>query len=375
MKKEKAIRVIISGGGTGGHIYPAISIANAIKELDSEAEILFVGALGKMEMEKVPAAGYSIIGLPISGLQRSLSLRNLSFPFKLVASLLKAGRIIRQFNPSVAVGVGGYASGALLWMATRKKIPALIQEQNSYPGITNKLLKDKADKICVAYPNMERFFPKDKILLTGNPVRKDLLEVEKRRAEAFEFFKIPTDHQVLLILGGSLGAGTLNRAVLHHLDQLKKDKLSVIWQCGKYYLQSMQSEMQKHPMPHLQLKDFISRMDLAYAASDVIISRAGAGTISELCLVGKPVILVPSPNVAEDHQTQNALALVNENAAKMIRDAEAVETLIPAALNLLDLHEEKAGLSQNILRLALPDAALTIAKETLHLAERHINIR
>ncbi len=367
MKNKQGIRVIISGGGTGGHIYPALSIAHALKELKPDIDILFVGASGRMEMEKVPAAGYPIIGLPITGLQRSLSLKNILFPFRLIISLLKAGNILRKFKPDVAVGVGGYASGALLYAASLKKIPCLIQEQNSYPGITNKLLKDKAARICTAYPGMERFFPAEKILLTGNPVRKDLNDVADKKAEAYTYFGIPEGKKVILIVGGSLGARTLNQAMLQNIESFRKDELFILWQCGKYYLANMTEAMKDKGMNHIKLMDFISRMDLAFAAADVIVSRAGAGTISELCLVGKPVILVPSPNVAEDHQTHNAQSLVKEHAAIMIRDAEAVEKLPAACFQLLSDSQQAAELGKNIRKLALPQAALDIAHEVFKL--------
>lgn len=367
MQQPENIRVILSGGGTGGHIFPAVAIANAIKAAVPKAEILFVGAKGRMEMEKVPAAGFKIIGLPITGLQRSMSIKNLLFPFRLIFSLIKAASILSNFKPDVAVGVGGYASGALLWAASAKGIPSLIQEQNSYPGITNKLLKNKAAKICVAYERMDRFFPAEKILLTGNPVRKDLNGTESLKEEAFAYFGIPAGSRVILVVGGSLGARTLNQAMLGQIERFRQDNLFVIWQCGKYYMAQMTEALSSKNMPHVKLLDFISRMDLAFAAADIIVSRAGAGTISELCLVGKPCILVPSPNVAEDHQTRNAESLSHVQAAIMLKDSEAVEKLPEACLNLLENETKCKELSINIKKLALPDAALNIAQEVINL--------
>ena len=367
MKEKKNIKVIISGGGTGGHIYPAISIANAIKEIKPEAELLFVGADGKMEMEKVPAAGYEIVGLPIMGLHRRLTAKNLTFIFKLFRSLSKASSVIKKFKPDVAVGVGGYASGALLYKAAKMGIPCLIQEQNSYPGITNKLLKNKAEKICVAYDDMDRFFPAEKIIHTGNPVRKDLIDVSSKKEEALKFFNVPQGKKVVLVLGGSQGARTLNESVLNYLDEIDKKDLFLIWQCGKFYINEMKERLQSTNQEHLMLVDFISRMDLAYASADVIISRAGAGTISELCLVGKPVILVPSPNVSEDHQTRNAMALVSKDAARMVSDKAARQALVPEVIKLKEDETLQIELSKNIIELALPNAANQIASEVLNL--------
>jgi UDP-N-acetylglucosamine--N-acetylmuramyl-(pentapeptide) pyrophosphoryl-undecaprenol N-acetylglucosamine transferase len=366
-KANQHKRVIISGGGTGGHIFPAIAIANAIRAMDSSVEILFVGAEGRMEMEKVPAAGYKIIGLPITGLQRRLTLKNISFVFKLLISLMKASSILKKFNPDVAVGVGGYASGALLYRAAGKKIPCLIQEQNSYPGITNKLLKNKASIICVAYPGMEKFFPKEKILLTGNPVRSDLHTVDHLKKEAFEHFDIPLGSTVLLVLGGSLGARTINQGMLANVEQLKIPGLFVIWQCGRIYIDQLKTTLNANENPHIRLVDFISRMDLAYGAADLIVSRAGAGTISELCIVGRPVILIPSPNVAEDHQTSNALSLVDRKAAVMIPDKDTTTRLVPEILGLLKNEETCRQMSNHIRELALPDAASIIANEVFNL--------
>jgi len=362
---KKQIKIIVSGGGTGGHIYPAISIANALKQKIENCEILFVGAEGKMEMEKVPAAGYKIVGLPIRGLQRSLSKENLKFFPRLFKSLRKAKKVVKEFQPDVVIGVGGYASGPLLHVASKLGIPTLIQEQNSYAGITNKLLAKKAKKICVAYDGMERFFPKEKILLTGNPVRKDLINIAQKNKEAKEYFKLDPQKKVILIVGGSLGARTINNSVLNALDQIKDSEVQLIWQTGKFYFDKVKEELKSWDLDNVKVFDFVSRMDLAYAAADIVISRAGAGTISELCLVEKPSILVPSPNVAEDHQTQNAMALVKKNAALMVKDVEAQQKLIKEALSLIkdaDLLEE---LAKNSKALAKPNAADDIANEIL----------
>jgi UDP-N-acetylglucosamine--N-acetylmuramyl-(pentapeptide) pyrophosphoryl-undecaprenol N-acetylglucosamine transferase len=362
---KKQIKIIVSGGGTGGHIYPAISIANALKQKIENCEILFVGAEGKMEMEKVPAAGYKIVGLPIRGLQRSLSKENLKFFPRLFKSLRKAKKVVKEFQPDVVIGVGGYASGPLLHVASKLGIPTLIQEQNSYAGITNKLLAKKAKKICVAYDGMERFFPKEKILLTGNPVRKDLINIAQKNKEAKEYFKLDPQKKVILIVGGSLGARTINNSVLNALDQIKDSEVQLIWQTGKFYFDKVKEELKSWDLDNVKVFDFVSRMDLAYAAADIVISRAGAGTISELCLVEKPSILVPSPNVAEDHQTQNAMALVKKNAALMVKDVEAQQKLIKEALSLIkdaDLLEE---LAKNSKALAKPKAADDIANEIL----------
>jgi UDP-N-acetylglucosamine--N-acetylmuramyl-(pentapeptide) pyrophosphoryl-undecaprenol N-acetylglucosamine transferase len=362
---KKQIKIIVSGGGTGGHIYPAISIANTLKQKIENCEILFVGAEGKMEMEKVPAAGYKIVGLPIRGLQRNLSKENLKFFPRLFKSLRKAKEVVKEFQPDVVIGVGGYASGPLLHVASKLGIPTLIQEQNSYAGITNKLLAKKAKKICVAYDGMERFFPKEKILLTGNPVRKDLINIAQKNKEAKEYFKLDLQKKVILIVGGSLGARTINNSVLNALDQIKDSEVQLIWQTGKFYFDKVKEELKSWDLDNVKVFDFVSRMDLAYAAADIVISRAGAGTISELCLVEKPSILVPSPNVAEDHQTQNAMALVKKNAALMVKDVEAQQKLIKEALSLIkdaDLLEE---LAKNSKALAKPNAADDIANEIL----------
>jgi UDP-N-acetylglucosamine--N-acetylmuramyl-(pentapeptide) pyrophosphoryl-undecaprenol N-acetylglucosamine transferase len=366
LKKGKSARVIISGGGTGGHVYPAIAIADAIKKLAPDTEFQFVGAKGKLEMEKVPQAGYPIEGLWISGFQRKLTFRNLLFPFKLFHSLLKAGRIIRKFKPDVAIGVGGYASGPTLEMAARKGIYTLLQEQNSFPGVTNRLLAKKANKICVAYDGMERFFPAENIVQTGNPVRSDFFQnLNEKKAEALEYFNFDENKKTIFIVGGSLGARTMNQAMEAGYNLLKSNpNIQVIWQIGKLYIDDFgkcETARLKNIRPHV----FIDRMDLAYAAADVVIGRAGALTISELCLVGKPAILIPSPNVAEDHQTKNAMALVEKDAAKMVKDVDAKKEMLSTAIELLKNIEEQKKLSENISKLAKPNAAEEIAKVVL----------
>lgn len=362
-------RIIISGGGTGGHIFPALSIADSIRECRPDAEILFVGAEGKMEMERVPAAGYRIIGLPVAGLRRSLSLSNLALPFKVLNSVRKAGRILDEFKPDVAVGVGGYASAPLLWSAQRKGIPCLIQEQNSYAGLTNKLLAKRADRICTAYEGMERFFPADRILLTGNPIRKEIAPAtEEQRAEGYRFYGLDPDKRTLFVVGGSLGCGTLNRVMRDWVEhRAAQADYQVIWQCGKYYKESIDSFMAGRQVPNLFYTDFIKRMDLAYAAADLLISRAGAGTISELCVAGKATIFVPSPNVAEDHQTHNAMALAEKNAALMVRDADANGKLLDTAEGLLADPARIADLETHIRTLGRKDASEVIAREVLKL--------
>lgn len=364
-------RIIISGGGTGGHIFPAISIANSIKKIYPETEILFVGAKGKIEMEKVPEAGYKIEGLTIAGFQRKLTFKNVTFFFKLISSLLKARKIVRRFKPDVVVGVGGYASGPLLYMASKRKIPALIQEQNSYPGITNKLLAKVAQKICVAYENMERFFQKDKIILTGNPVRSDIIS-NTNREDAYSHFGLSSDRKTILVVGGSLGAGTVNKSIMNSFDTICNGEFQLIWQTGKFYyddiISKLGGEAALKKYNNVKVTKFISRMDYAFEAADVIISRAGAGTISELCIVGKPIILVPSPNVAEDHQTCNAMALVEKDAAIMVRDKNAEEELVKEAHDLLKDEEKQKELSANIKKLALPDSSDVIAKEVMKMA-------
>lgn len=355
----KPYRFLLSGGGTGGHIYPAIAIANALKAKYPDAEFLFVGANDKMEMEKVPAAGYAIKGLWISGIQRKLTLKNLAFPFKLISSVWKAFDIVRKFKPTIAIGTGGFASGPTLYAASKKGIPTLIQEQNSFPGITNKLLAKKAQKVCVAYDNLERFFPKDKIIKTGNPVRQDLIHTETKRNEALSFFNLNKNQKTLLVLGGSLGARRVNQLIEEHLAFFQKLGVQVIWQCGKLYIE----EYKKYnELAHVQVFEFLKEMDLAYAAADSIISRAGASSVSELCIVGKPVIFIPSPNVAEDHQTKNAQSIVNENAALMIPETQ-LNTFQKQFRGLFENEEKQKQLSKNIKSLALPNATESIIKE------------
>ncbi|MBQ2330826.1 MAG: undecaprenyldiphospho-muramoylpentapeptide beta-N-acetylglucosaminyltransferase, partial [Bacteroidales bacterium] len=370
----KALRVIISGGGTGGHIFPAISIANKLKELNPDTEILFVGAEGKMEMEKVPAAGYKIVGLPILGLQRQLNLHNivndLKVPFKVFQSVREAGRILDEFKPDIAIGVGGYASAPLLWQATRKGIPSLIQEQNGFAGLTNKIVGKKAGCICVAYEGMERFFPADKIVMSGNPIRSDIVPATAQMVlEGMEYYGLDPQKDHLLIVGGSLGSGTLNKAMKHWIEQgcPGGDNVEIIWQCGKYYKKGIEAFMAGRNLPFIHFTDFIGRMDYAYAVADVVISRSGASTVSELCAAHKASIFVPSPNVAEDHQTHNAMALVNKDAALMVRDAEAPEQLLPTALALLRDEARIQQLEANIAKLALTNAAQVIADEAYKL--------
>ncbi|CAM4355306.1 undecaprenyldiphospho-muramoylpentapeptide beta-N-acetylglucosaminyltransferase [Zobellia nedashkovskayae] len=352
-------KFILSGGGTGGHIYPAIAIANELKRRHPDAQFLFVGAQDRMEMEKVPQAGYEIEGLWISGLQRKLTLKNLMFPFKVISSLIKAGKIVRRFKPDAVIGTGGFASGPMLRVAAGKGVPCVLQEQNSYAGITNKLLKDKVAKICVAYDEMERFFPKDKIVKTGNPVRGDLVEMSADKSEALDFFGLNTGVPTLLILGGSLGARRINQLVAQNLEFFKKNGVQLIWQCGKLYIE----EYAKYNSDTVKVLDFMNRMDYAYAASDMIISRAGAGSVSELCIVGKPVIFVPSPNVSEDHQTKNARALVNENAAVLLRESELDEKFENVFSELFQDKVEQKNLGDNIKKLALPNATKDIVDE------------
>ena len=363
MKASQPYRLIISGGGTGGHIFPALAIANEFKYRYPDAEILFVGALGKMEMTRVPEAGYKIIGLWISGLQRKLTLSNLSFPFKLISSYLKARNIIRKFKPHAVIGTGGYASGPIMLASTKNNIPSLIQEQNSYAGLTNKQLASNVQRICVAYPGMENYFPKEKIMFTGNPVRKDIINLDTKREKALSHFAFSSSERTMLILGGSLGARTLNESVLAGIDKLIDAKVQVIWQTGKMYYESVKAQVQNKDLRRIRIHDFLKQMDLAYATSDVVISRAGALAISELCLAKRPCILVPSPNVAEDHQTKNAMSLVNESAAIMIRDADARESLISESLKLLYDENQCERLKENISRLARPGATEDIVDE------------
>lgn len=362
MKEKDTYRIMISGGGTGGHIYPAIAIANAWMEKYPSSEILFVGAEGKMEMQKVPEAGYKIVGLNIAGLQRKLTAENLSFPFKVLGSLKKSWDLINEFKPDAVVGVGGYASGPVLFVAQQKGIPTLIQEQNSYAGITNKLLGKKANVICVAYPGMDMFFPKDKIVYTGNPVRKDILSLEGKNDKAMAHFGLQKGKPVVLILGGSLGAKTINESVLKCMSKIEALGYQVLWQAGKFYIEEMAQAVKESGLQHIHVYEFIKHMDLAYAAADVVISRAGALSVSELSLVGKPVIFIPSPNVAEDHQTKNALAYESQRAALMIADHVAIGSLGKALENLINDEAEIKLLSENIKKLAKPEAALDIVK-------------
>jgi UDP-N-acetylglucosamine--N-acetylmuramyl-(pentapeptide) pyrophosphoryl-undecaprenol N-acetylglucosamine transferase len=370
MSLQKHKRVIISGGGTGGHIFPAISIANALRSLEPETEILFVGAEGRMEMEKIPEAGYKIVGLPVAGLYRSLTLKNFGVLLKLLKSLNKAKKVIREFKPDVVVGVGGYASGPVLRQAGRMGIPTLIQEQNSYAGVTNKLLAKRASRICVAYDGMEKYFPAEKILKTGNPVRQNFDNLPTLKAEALRFFNLKEEFPVVLVLGGSLGAGTLNNSLSQNISVLRDSECQWLWQTGKYYYENVNALVSLSFNGNISVHGFINRMDYAYAAADVIVSRAGAGTISELCLVGKPVILVPSPNVAEDHQTRNAEALSKNNAALMIVDNQAVRTLVDEAIKLIADTKRRKSFSENILKMADRDADIKIAGEILKLAEK-----
>lgn len=366
---SKQAKYIISGGGTGGHIFPAIAIANMLKELQPHCEILFVGAEGKMEMQKVPEAGYKILGLPIAGFQRGSILKNLTLPFKIISSLLKARKIISEFKPNAVVGVGGYASGPLLQAAAQKKLPYLIQEQNSFAGKTNKLLAPNAAKICVAFKGMEQFFPKEKIIITGNPIRKEVVDIQNKRFEGAEMLKLDPKKKTILVTGGSLGAKTLNESISTHLQKIINADIQLIWQTGNYYYDGIIATLGENFHPNVRILKFLNRMDLAYACADIIISRAGAGTIAELCMIGKPVVLVPSPNVAEDHQTKNALALTQENAAILVTDAEARENLINITLQTLNQHELCATLSKNIQTLALPNAALHIAQEVINMSK------
>lgn len=369
---KENLRIIISGGGTGGHIFPAVSIANAIKELQPDTEILFVGAEGRMEMHRVPAAGYPIKGLPVAGFDRKNLLKNIPVLIKLFKSQRLARKIVKDFRPHAAVGVGGYASGPTLKVAGSMGIPTLLQEQNSYAGVTNKLLAKQAKKICVAYEGMERFFDKSKIILTGNPVRQGLLNHSIQREEAISSFGLDPQKKTVLILGGSLGARTINQCLMANLDKVKSSGVQFIWQTGKIYIEEARKVVaQAGELPMLHVTDFISDMATAYSAADLVISRAGAGSISEFCLLQKPVILVPSPNVAEDHQTKNALALVNKNAALYVKDAEAKDLLLDKAIEAVNQPELLKNLSKNIAELAFTDSANVIAKEVIKLAENY----
>ncbi|WP_046757069.1 undecaprenyldiphospho-muramoylpentapeptide beta-N-acetylglucosaminyltransferase [Kordia jejudonensis] len=358
--KAQSYKIILSGGGTGGHIYPAIAIANELKRRYPESEFLFVGAQDRMEMEKVPKAGFNIEGLWISGLQRKLTLKNLLFPVKLMSSLMKSRKIIRKFQPDVVIGTGGFASGPLLKVASNRKIPALIQEQNSYAGITNKLLAKQVQKICVAYDNMERFFPKEKIIKTGNPVRQDLLEIKGKRAEAQTFFQLQENVKTILIIGGSLGARRINQLIEKELNFFAAQNVQLIWQCGKFYY----GQYNKHnKSDNVQVHQFINKMDLAYAAADIIISRAGASSVSELCIVGKPVLFIPSPNVAEDHQTKNALAITEKGGGILIKEKELDAQFEVCIEELLKSEKMQADFGREIKKLALPNATATIVDE------------
>ena len=367
----KKLRVIISGGGTGGHIFPALSIANKLKEVNPQTEILFVGAEGRMEMEKVPAAGYQIIGLPIAGLQRKLTLSNLALPFKVIKSLRMAKKTLKEFKPDIAIGVGGYASAPLLWAAGRLGVPTLIQEQNGFAGLTNKIVGKKAKSICVAYEGMERFFPADRIVLSGNPIRKDIVPATMQMKEdGYKFYGLNPEAKHIFVVGGSLGSRTLNEAMQAWINEgcPGGPEIEVIWQCGKFYKASIDKFMAEakasgKDVSRIQHSDFIQRMDLAYAVADVVISRSGASSVSELCAAHKAVIFVPSPNVTEDHQTHNAMALVRKDAAMMVKDIDAAETLMKTACELIENQERIALMEGNVAKLALRDAAMTIAEE------------
>lgn len=380
----RPLRIIISGGGTGGHIFPAISIANKLKELNPESEILFVGAEGKMEMEKVPAAGYKIEGLPIVGLQRQLNMKNVindvQVPFKVCSSLNKARKLIKSFKPDIAIGVGGYASAPLLWVAQKMGVPTLIQEQNGFAGLANKVLGKAAGKICVAYEGMERFFPADRIVMTGNPIRKEIVPAKAESIlEGLDYYKLNPDKKHIFIVGGSLGSGTLNKSVKKWITDgcVGGENVEIIWQCGRYYKEGVDEFMANarangiggKNLESVHYFDFIGRMDLAYAVADIVISRSGASTVSELCAAHKTAIFVPSPNVAEDHQTHNAMALVKKGAALLVTDAEAEEKLMASALYLLKDNKRMLEMQKNIAALALPDAALTIAQEAYKLVK------
>jgi len=356
---KQSVNILLSGGGTGGHIYPAVAIANELKLRNPQSKFLFVGALGRMEMEKIPQLGYDIKGLNITGLQRSLSWKNLTFPFKLVQSLIKANKIIKNFKPNVVIGTGGFASGPTLYMANKRNIPSLIQEQNSYPGITNKLLAKQVKKICVAYDGLERFFPKDKLIKTGNPVRQDLLDISLKRDEALRHYHLDKNKKTIVVLGGSLGARAINQAMEQNIETILKGNVQIIWQSGKLYYDDYK---QYSEMNHLQVHEFINRMDLLYAAADIIVSRAGAGSISELCLVGKPVIFIPSPNVAEDHQTKNAESVSDKQAAILLKESD-IEQFSELIENLIDDEAKQLSLGKNIKKLALPNATNQIADE------------
>lgn len=364
------LKIIISGGGTGGHIFPAIAIANAIRSLRPDTEFLFVGAEGKMEMEKVPAAGFKIEGLWISGFQRKLSLSNLAFPFKVITSLIKAKKILKLFKPDAVIGTGGFASGPMLQVAAQNGVVTLVQEQNSYPGITNKILSKKVDRICVAYSGMEKYFPKEKILLTGNPVRQDILSLDGKKERGLEYFGLNNNKRTILVIGGSLGARTVNESIINCLEAFEKNNIQLIWQTGKGFYETAKLAISKFENNGLKAFDFIQKMDYAYAVADLVVSRAGASSVSELCLVKKPCILIPSPNVAEDHQTKNAMALVTHNAALIIKDVDAREKLCELTTALINNEEQCFKLSENIGKLAFQDSANVIANEVFSLINR-----
>jgi UDP-N-acetylglucosamine--N-acetylmuramyl-(pentapeptide) pyrophosphoryl-undecaprenol N-acetylglucosamine transferase len=363
LKLTEPYRLIISGGGTGGHIFPAIAIANEFRERHPDAEILFVGAEGRMEMTRVPEAGYKIIGLWISGLQRKMTLSNLLFPLKLMVSYFKAGNIVKSFRPHVVVGTGGYASGPILLAATKRKITSLIQEQNSFAGLANKQVADRVNKICVAYEGMEKYFPKEKLALTGNPVRKDILSVNEKREKALNHFGFMEHSKTLLIVGGSLGARTINESILSGIEKLIAAQVQVIWQTGKGYYDQYKERLKQFDLKRIRVQDFVKEMDLAYAAADVVVSRSGALAVSELCITKKPCILVPSPNVAEDHQTKNAMSLVEKDAAVMVKDRDAMNHLVEEALKLIFDERRSKKLSNNIAMLAKPNATRDIVNE------------
>lgn len=367
MNTDRPYRIMISGGGTGGHIYPAISIAQALKSTLANVEFLFVGAEGKMEMKKVPEAGFDIVGLWISGIQRKLTIDNLSFPIKLISSISKSFKLIKSFQPDVVVGVGGYASGPLLYAAAKKGIPTLIQEQNSYAGLTNKWLAGKVDKICVAYEGMEKYFPEEKIVVTGNPVRQDIQYDLLNKEASMDYFHLDQSKKTLLVIGGSLGARTINESLINKLSELKNNDIQVIWQTGSFYFQKLMEQLEGVDLSGIKVQEFIREMQYAYGAADLVISRAGALSIAELMLTGKPCILVPSPNVAEDHQTLNAKALKENEAAEIVKDLEAKEKLVEEAIAILSNKQQLKGLSENILKMAKPRAAYDIANEVIKL--------
>jgi UDP-N-acetylglucosamine--N-acetylmuramyl-(pentapeptide) pyrophosphoryl-undecaprenol N-acetylglucosamine transferase len=370
MRQSEPLRVIIAGGGTGGHVFPAIAIAIAIRKKVYNARILFVGAKGRMEMTKVPAAGFHIIGLNIAGIQRRLTWKNLQVPFKLIDSLIRSKNIVKRFKPDLVIGVGGYASGPLLWAATRQKVPVLIQEQNSYPGLTNRILGKHADKICVAYDGMDRFFPKEKIFLTGNPIRKDVVSLEGKFDRGLEYFGLKPDKPVLLVTGGSLGARSINESLAHNLRLFLFNDIQVIWQTGRWYSQTAKEQTSGLEKFGLYVSEFIDRMDYAYAVADIVVSRSGAIAVSEICAVQKPAILIPSPNVAEDHQTKNAMALANHHAAILLPDAEAKDQLGPMVMELIFDENKKHRFKEKLAGLSYRDAADMIAGVALSISKR-----